>query len=82
MALRSQDKLQCCYVVWGLPEETDCARLVGGVNQQLLSSPGTSSQERNKPLVPTLGNREHFQSLLEQGGFDQLSIRQVGYLFW
>ncbi|KAL3152771.1 hypothetical protein ABBQ38_012359 [Trebouxia sp. C0009 RCD-2024] len=67
--------------VWGLPEETDCARLVGGVNQQLLSSPGTSSQERNKPLVPTLGNREHFQSLLEQGGFDQLSIRQFNCVF-
>ena len=73
--------LQCCCVVWGLPEETDCARLVGGVNRQLLSSPATAGQDSNKPLIPTLGNREHFKSLLEQGGFDQLNIRQVDHAF-
>ena len=66
-----------CCVVWGLPEETDCARLVGGVNQQLLNPTGVSNQPSNKPSVPTLGNRQVFKTLLEQGSFDQIGIRYI-----
>lgn len=73
--------------MWGLPEETDCARLVMGANQQLLTPPDKSSQESNKPSIPNLGDRQNFTSLLERGGFDHIDIRQVEspilvVLFW
>ena len=68
-----------CCAVWGLPEETDCARLVGGVNQQLLNPLSASTpwclRESSKPSIPTLGNREVFTSLLEQGSFVQINLR-------
>lgn len=66
-----------CCVVWGLPEETDCARLVGGVNQMLLSPDVVSNQQSSKASIPTLGNRQVLTSLLEQGNFDQINIRFV-----
>ncbi len=61
---------------WGLPEQTDCATLVGSVNKQLLASPNTGEAKQH-PAPSMLGDRQHFTSLLEQGGFDQINLRST-----
>ena len=71
-----------CCVVWGLPEEADCARLIGGLNQQLLSACKPTAAQSAWCAQPTkqqapLGDRQVFTSLLEQGGFDHMDLRQV-----